>query len=254
MQLRRSCPPVSVISILSSSSDFWTYRLSLAFSLLYCSMYAMGNIQSDDCPNSHPDPLQAHSERPYASELSASSHKTEKSQLGVNFQPSDSSVICGRGKASYEHPGNCRLRMLASTFAADYAQAERKSAKSAIVANIVADIRQEGGSLFKNEKGEWFEIADYNARERVSALIRDNLQDDYKSSAKAKTARRRDQTTRSQTQSQTQIQGFGQQPVEGIRHSSEGTRHLNDSSIKSTDSLGFDDSLELDFFEIDDVF
>jgi hypothetical protein len=210
----------------------------------------MANIESDDGPDSLPDPLQAHSERPYASELSASSHRIEKSQLGVDFQPSDSSVICGRGQATYDHPGNRRLRMLACTFAADYSQASRKLVKSAIVANIVAEIRQEGGSFCKNENGEWFEIGDYNAREKVSALIRDSLHDDYKSSAKAKTARRRAQTARSQTQTHD----FGQQPVEGIRHSNEGTGHLDDSSLKSTDSLGFDHSLELDFFDIDDVF
>jgi hypothetical protein len=46
-------------------------------------------------------------------------------------------------------------------------------AKSAIVANIVADIRQEGGSFCKYEKGEWFEIGDYDARQKVSALLRD---------------------------------------------------------------------------------
>jgi hypothetical protein len=210
----------------------------------------MANTLSDDGPDSHPDPLQAHSERTYASEPSASSHRTEKSQLGVNFQPSDSSVICGRGKATYDHPGNRRLRMLASTFAADYSHAGRKLAKSAIVANIVADIRQEGGSFCKNEKGEWFEIGDYNAREKVSALIRDSLHTDYKSSAKAKTARRRAQTTGSQTQTQD----FGQQPLEGISHSNYGTQHLDDSTIQSTDSLGFHNSLELESFDIDEVF
>jgi hypothetical protein len=118
--------------------------------------------------------------------MSASNPRIEKAQLGVSFQPSDSSVICGRGKAIYKHPGNCRLRMLASTFAADYSKAERKLAKSAIVANIVAGIRQEGGSFCKNKKGEWFEIGDYNAREKVSALLRDSLHDDYKSSAMAR--------------------------------------------------------------------
>jgi hypothetical protein len=125
------------------------------------------------------------------SEMLASSSRTERSQLGVNFHPSDSSVICGRGKGSYDHPGNRRLRLLASTFAADYSQASRKLAKSAIVTNIIAEIRQEGGIFYKYEKGEWFEVADYNAREKVSALLRDLLPTDYRSSAEAKSAPRR---------------------------------------------------------------
>jgi hypothetical protein len=81
--------------------------------------------------------------------------------------------------------------MLASTFAVDYSQASRKLAKSAIVANIVADIRREGGSFCKYEKGAWFEIGDYYAREKVSALLRDLLPTDYRSSAGAKTVLRR---------------------------------------------------------------
>jgi hypothetical protein len=202
--------------------------------------------------DSHPEPLQAKSERTYASsELSASTSRTERSQLGVDFQPSDSSVICGRGKASYEHPGNCRLRMLVSTFASDYSHASRKTAKSAIVANIVAEIRQEGGVFCKYEQGAWFEIAAYNAREKVSALLRDLLPSDYRSSAKAKTTLRR---ARGNEQRRTQTQHYGQQLVESTRHSDDGSGHSEVSSIHSTDSLGFAKSPELDFFDIDDVF
>jgi hypothetical protein len=121
----------------------------------------------------------------------ASSPRIEISQLEVNFYPSDSSVICGRGKGSYDHPGNRRLRMLVNKFAADYSQADRKLAKSAIVTNIITEIRQEGGIFCKYEKGKWFEVRDYNAREKVSALLRDLLPTDYRSSTKAKSARRR---------------------------------------------------------------
>jgi hypothetical protein len=150
----------------------------------------MASHQFDHGPDRHPD----NSERMNASTMSAfipRPETIERSQLGVNFKPSDSSVICGRGKAAYEHPGNRRLRMLASTFAADYSRAERKLAKSAIVANIVADIRQEGGSFCKYEKGEWFEVGDYNAREKVSAMLRNLLPTDYRSSTMAKKALRR---------------------------------------------------------------
>jgi hypothetical protein len=138
--------------------------------------------------------------------------------------------------------------MLTSTFASDYSQARSKLYKSAIVANIVADIRQEGGSFCKNEKGAWFEIGDYNAREKVSALLRDLLPNDYRSSAeakaKAKTIPRRARATE---KSRTQTQYYGQQLVES-------TRHSEVSSVHSTDSLGFAKSLEIDFFDIDDVF
>jgi hypothetical protein len=153
----------------------------------------MASHQFDHGPDRHPD----YSERMNASTMSASSPRPEtreRSQLGVTFKPSDSSVICGRGKATYKHPGNFRLRMLASTFAADYSQAERKLAKSCIVAKIVAEIRQEGGSFCKYEKGEWFEIGDCKAREKVSALLRDLLPTDYRSSTTFKKFLRRART------------------------------------------------------------
>jgi hypothetical protein len=203
----------------------------------------MATNQFDHGPDRHPHPLQANSEQMDASERSASSPRTERSQLGVDFQPSDSSVICGRGKASYDHPGNRRLRMLAITFVRDYSQAGRKLVKSTIVANIVTMIRQGGGGFCKYEEGAWFEVGDYKAREKVSALFRDKLHTQYLSSAKAKTERRRVQTNRNKMQAQPN----GQQLVGD-------TGHSDDSSIHSKDSLGFDYSMELDFFDIDDDF
>jgi hypothetical protein len=53
--------------------------------------------------------LQANSERTETYELSvAFGPKTGKSQLGVDFQPSDLSVICGRGRHR-NHSGNHRF-------------------------------------------------------------------------------------------------------------------------------------------------
>jgi hypothetical protein len=191
-------------------------------------------------------PLQTTSEERNASELSASTSRTERSQLGVDFQPSDSSVICGRGKASYDHTGNHRLRLLASKFVEDYSQASRKLEKSSIVANIVAVIRQGGGRFCKREKGEWFEVGDFYAREKVSSLFRDKLHSRYQSSSKVKIARRRARAK----QTETQAQQNGQQLFDD-------TGYSDDSSISScssgcsTDSLGFDYSLEIEFFDIE---
>jgi hypothetical protein len=185
----------------------------------------------DHVPDRRPDPLQASSERTNASERSASSPRTGRLQLGIDFQPSDFSVICGRGKASYDHPGNHRLRMLASTFAADYSQAGRKLAKSAIVANIVDVIHKGGGVFCKYERDAWFEVGDDYAREKVSSLFRDKLA--------------RTKQNKTQTQHRQLVDGTG---------------HSDDSSMpsplwgNSTDSLGFENSLELDFFDIDEVF
>jgi hypothetical protein len=217
----------------------------------------MTSCQFGHDPDRHPDPLQAHSKRTNTSKLSASSPLTEKSQLGIDFQPSDLSVICGRGKSSYDHPGNYCLRVLASAFVVDYSKAGRKLKKSAIVANVVAVVRQEGGCFCRYENGTWFEVGDYFAREKVSGMFRDMLHTQYRSSTKAKTTRRRDQKAK-HNQNETQTQYYGLQLVVGTRHSkNDGTERVGAMpssygySGSSTDSLGFDHSQEVDFFDID---
>jgi hypothetical protein len=199
--------------------------------------------------------LQANSKRPNASALSAPGPKnTERSQLGVDFQPSHSSIICGRGKQSYTHPGNHRFRMLATMFVKKYSNATRKKDKSAIVSDIVVMIRQAGGMFCKHEKGAWFEVGDHSAREKTSTLLRDLLHTQYRSSAKAKIDRRR---TRNRNEKETQQ--YGSQVVDGI------TGALDDSSMTSwpcggnspQDSLEFENLLEdngEDNFFVMDVF
>jgi hypothetical protein len=238
---------------------------SILLTLLFCASQltiavfkiAMESNQFDHGPDLVP--LQPNSdERTNASEhVSASSPITWPSQLGVDFQPSKLSVICGRGKSSYDHTGNHHLRMLASAFVADYSQAGRKLAKSSIVAYIVAMTRERGGSFCKCENGAWFEVGDRCAREKVSTFFRDRLHNDYRSSAKAKTALRR---ARAAEQNETQPQQYVQQLLDVTGHSDDGAGHSDDFSIPSSwsgsskDSLGFDHSLDVDFFEIDVVF
>jgi hypothetical protein len=202
------------------------------------------------------DPVlsQANTKRSNASLLSVPGPKnTQRSQLGVDFQPSHSSVICGRGKQSYAHAGNHRFRMLATMFVKKYSHANRKKDKSAIVSDIVVMIRKAGGIFCRLEKGVWFEVGDHSAREKTSTLLRDLLHTQYRSSAKAKIDRRR---TRNRNEKETLESG--PQVADGTTGSSD------DSSIASwhccgstDDSLVFENSLEIngdDSFFVMDVF
>jgi hypothetical protein len=119
------------------------------------------------------------------SDLSASGSRTGRSELGVDFRPSLFSVICGRGKDSYDHAGNHHFRELASMFVARYSRAGSKAEKSEIVSEMVGMIHQAEGIFCKYEKGAWFKVGDQCAREKASALLRGML---YKrrSFAKAK--------------------------------------------------------------------
>ncbi len=191
--------------------------------------------------------LQDSSKREYTSELSAFGPKTGRSQLGADFQPSDLSVICGRGRDSYNHKGNHRFRTIASVFAERYSQADCKTVKATLVFNIVTRIRRMGGHFCKYEKDAWFEVGDRCARGKVSSLLRDKLHTQYRSSAKAKIVRRR-----AQHQNKTQTQHESEQLVDGTGGLSE-----DDSSITSSDwgssleSQEFEESLTGDdFFDI----
>jgi hypothetical protein len=201
---------------------------------------------------SHAKPSWAHSDRTSASKLASLTRKAGRLQLGVDFQPTKYSVICGRGRSAFDHTGNQRLRMIASTFVADYSQASKKLTKSAIVSNTVATIRRGGGHFCKYENGSWFEVGEFFAHAKVSAFFRDRLHEQYRSSTKAKITRRK--------QKDAHTQQYYQQLVDGTGYLNDSTRHLDDYSIMSSrsessnDSLGFPYSMEVDFFDIDDVF
>jgi hypothetical protein len=190
--------------------------------------------------------LQDNSKREYTSELSAFGPKTGRSQLEVDFQPSDLSVICGRGKDSYNHTGNRCFRILASVFVERYSRADNKTAKSALVFNVVTMIRQAGGHFCKCEKGTWFEVGDRCAREKVSAYFRDMLHTQYRSSAKAKTNSRR-----IRNQNKTQSQQHGQELVDGTDGYSDDSSMSSSCWGSSLDFQGYDYALEIDFFDIE---
>jgi hypothetical protein len=186
-----------------------------------------------------------------AIEPSACGTKTGTSQTvaEVGFQPSDYSVVCGRSK-DY-HVGNRHFRCLTRTFIDRYSRAEgNKTAKSAIVSEIITMIRQMDGKFCKYKSGAWFEVGERDAREKVTSLLRDLLHTQYRSSNKAKSARRSAIRAGNQRK-KLEVQKPGQKLPDNKGPS-------DDSSVSSScwgcnkDSLGFDEhSLEYDYFDIE---
>jgi hypothetical protein len=102
-------------------------------------------------------------------------------------------VHIGRGKICAEATGNRRLRVIASSFLEEYKAASTKIQKSVIVSKIV-DVIQDAcpvGAFVKYQDGRWWEVGDFTAREKVGSMLRDYLSDKYRSSSKAKLARRK---------------------------------------------------------------
>jgi hypothetical protein len=175
-----------------------------------------------------------------SSESSATSSECKKRQLQMDFEPSNHSVVCGRSKEDFDHAGNHRFRILARIFVETYSQAATRSAKSAIVSKIITTVRQAGGHFCKYESGAWFEVGDHYARKKVTALLRDLLHTQYRSSAKAKIARRPRKPIKDEDQQSDQKQV-------------KGTEDSDDTSATSScweHSLGFEYWLE----DSDDLF
>jgi hypothetical protein len=208
-------------------------------------------MQFDHSPNAVP--LQASNKTKSCSKPFATGSKTGRSQLGGDFQPSDYSVICGRGKESFNHVGNCRFRSLTSSNLKSYSWAVSKTSRAVIVSDIVGRIRQAGGNFCKYENGAWFEVGDRCAREKVSNVLRGlpHTHAQYRSSVKAKLARRR-----ARTLNKKQNQQYDQELVQGTGHSDDSSTVSSSSSCwgRNLDCLGGQYLPDDVFFDIEYVF
>jgi hypothetical protein len=95
-----------------------------------------------------------------------------KRRLAPDFVPGPYDVICARGKAAYDHPGNQRFRDMVQQHQVDYANASTKHDKSKIVSLIVNTVRQSSpnGGFVKQMDGPggyWVEVGDRAAKEKV---------------------------------------------------------------------------------------
>jgi hypothetical protein len=180
------------------------------------------------------------------SEPSAFPRKT--AQLRVDFKPCAYSVVCGRGSDTFKRVGNRRFRILARKSVERYSQADTRAAKSAIVSEILALVRQAGGIFCKCKTGVWLEVGDRHAREKIGASLRDLLHTQYKSSTKARADRRRSRKYVKQQQNLKQVPT--QMRVDDDQHSDVSST-TSSSWGRSKDSLGFEYWLEENYFDID---
>jgi hypothetical protein len=128
--------------------------------------------------------------------VSAPKRSAHKTKLPSDFVPGTHTVICGRGKSCSKSPGNKHLRSLVNSHLTPYSMAKNKAEKSIIVSAIVDRVREDSpvGAFIKQEDdGEWWEVDDSFAREKIGCIFRDILHTKYRSSTKAKQARKKSQ-------------------------------------------------------------
>jgi hypothetical protein len=96
---------------------------------------------------------------------------SDKNAVGPN------DVVCGRGKGSYNRPGNKKFRALVQDHVPLYMAARTKLDKSMVLSCIVEKVREQGGGRFlkRRKGGEWYEIGDEQAREKVGHAIREAI-------------------------------------------------------------------------------
>lgn len=114
-------------------------------------------------------------------------------KLGNDYCPSEFDVICARGKGPKNHIGNQRFRQKIEESTPAYANARSRLQKTLLVTTIVQWVRDASpnGGFVKDIDGMWYEVGDHLAREKVGQSLREQLHSQYKSSAKSKRARKK---------------------------------------------------------------
>eukprot|EP00980_Cylindrotheca_fusiformis_P013693 scaffold3515_cov126-Cylindrotheca_fusiformis.AAC.42 len=119
-----------------------------------------------------------------------------RTRLPPDYIPGEFTVLCGRGKEYTTSIGNQHLKSLIDKHLKGYSQARGKVPKSAIVSDIMRSVRAvcPEPTFVKFEDGSWWEVDKAFAREKIGCMFRDALHPQYRSSTKAKSARKKAQS------------------------------------------------------------
>ena len=100
----------------------------------------------------------------------------KRKSLPPGYKPGEFDVCCGRGKRHWNHVGNVRFRRYIQSSVERYMKAPSKNDKTTVVVSIVDDIRNMGGNFLKEDlRGNWYDIGDQQAREKVGHSLRDQV-------------------------------------------------------------------------------
>jgi hypothetical protein len=97
--------------------------------------------------------------------------------LPIDYEPTNLDVCSGRGKRNWTHSGNIAFRDLIQHSTPTYMTAATKNEKTAIVCNIVEEMRALGCQFLKQDSktNRWYDIGDAQARDKVGHSLRDQV-------------------------------------------------------------------------------
>lgn len=115
--------------------------------------------------------------------IASLAHTNSMTPLDSSYEPGAYDVVCGRGKGSYNRPGNKRFRSLVSTYIPQYISSRSKVDKSTVLNAIMEKVRSYtnpdtglSAQFVKYTKNVgWVQIGDEHAREKVGHAIREAI-------------------------------------------------------------------------------
>lgn len=115
-----------------------------------------------------------------------------KTKLPNDFRPDSDTVVLGKGNVPKTNVGNLKLKGYVVEHVHEYSQGERRE-KIAIISKIIRYVRSRNTTItgfVKYEDATWWEMTERDARVKVTALFRDCLHEQYRSSSTSKVRRR----------------------------------------------------------------
>jgi hypothetical protein len=104
--------------------------------------------------------------------------RTAPSDLAAGCEPLPRDVVCGRGKGSYNRPGNVAFRKVIRMYIKDYMSARTKFEKTTVLNAVIDRLHTEEQARFlkfNSRTKQWFEITDDQAREKVGHTMRETI-------------------------------------------------------------------------------
>jgi len=100
------------------------------------------------------------------------------SSLEDSYAPTEYDVVCGRGKGSYNRPGNKRLRSIIQHFIPRYVQSKSKLDKTIVLGQVIDEVRKQSNGMarfVKHNKSGWTELGRDEARAKVGHAMREAI-------------------------------------------------------------------------------
>lgn len=136
----------------------------------------------------YPPPAQEQTEQTSLPTNKSVSNTKHEKPLPKDFMPTPYTVVLGKGNVPKSLVGNRRLRVLASAVLHKYEGSKSRKEKTSVITELLETFRSACPTtpFVKYQNGEWWEVDDNVAREKIGYVFRDLLHDRYRSSSKSK--------------------------------------------------------------------